>query len=181
MWVLVGVWFPSGNVERNLYTLPLPSVLSTDIWVSGGRIGRRRKLVPLIGRSFSCANISTISCSSADSLRWRHPLLKGRSRQLSARGVLPSLPISFPHRAPLALTLDYGQKKVTIADGVIDERNNQYITVREEEREAGREAKDEIVAVKLDGDPNAVEFLLFRSLVGELYFVSGRNNGWWNL
>ncbi|KAL3675531.1 hypothetical protein R1sor_025479 [Riccia sorocarpa] len=150
--------------------------------------------------------------------------------------------------APVALTLDYGQKKVRYADGVIDEQNNRYITVREDERESGREAKNEIVAVKLEGDPNAEPEVLITgndfyayprispdgkklcwmewshpnmpwdktsiwvgyissngnivdamcvaggedgiteapseprwSPAGELYFVSDRNNGWWNL
>ncbi|KAL3676372.1 hypothetical protein R1sor_026320 [Riccia sorocarpa] len=64
------------------------------------------------------------------------------------------------HKDQLALKPDYGQKKVSFADGVIDERNNRYITVQDEEREVGREAKDEIVAVKLDGDPNAPEVLI---------------------
>ncbi|KAL2652792.1 hypothetical protein R1flu_020920 [Riccia fluitans] len=151
-------------------------------------------------------------------------------------------------RVPVVLTPDYGEKKVRYADGVIDERNNRYITVREDERVAGREATNEIVAVQLNGDPRADPKVLVKgndfyayprispdgkklswmewshpnmpwdrtsvwvgditsngdvanatciaggdedvveapseprwSPAGELYFVSDRNNGWWNL
>ncbi|BBN00021.1 hypothetical protein MPTK1_1g25790 [Marchantia polymorpha subsp. ruderalis] len=58
-------------------------------------------------------------------------------------------------RTPVALTPDYGERRVRYADGVVDKSNGLYITVREDERMRGKEATNEIVVVQLSGDSSA--------------------------
>jgi dipeptidyl aminopeptidase/acylaminoacyl peptidase len=53
------------------------------------------------------------------------------------------------------LTPAYEGRAVRYADGEFDSKFDRYIIVREDNRQAGKEAVNEIVSVELNGDPNA--------------------------
>ncbi|CAK9855302.1 unnamed protein product [Sphagnum jensenii] len=56
---------------------------------------------------------------------------------------------------PVPLTPAYEGRAVRYADGEFDLKFDRYIIVREDNRQAGKEAVNEIVSVELNGDPNA--------------------------
>jgi hypothetical protein len=65
---------------------------------------------------------------------------------------------------PVPLTPAYEGRAVRYADGEFDLKFDRYIIVREDNRQAGKEAVNEIVSVELNGDPNAGKAFHFPKL-----------------
>jgi dipeptidyl aminopeptidase/acylaminoacyl peptidase len=65
-----------------------------------------------------------------------------------------------PGAAPHPITPEVPEAALRYADGMIDRRHNRMICVREDHRDAGREAVNTIVSVKLDGDEQGGEVIV---------------------
>ncbi|CAM6087845.1 unnamed protein product [Calypogeia fissa] len=65
-------------------------------------------------------------------------------------------------QTPIPLTPKYDGKVVRYADGVLDKQHDRFITVREDHRQTGREAVNEIVAIQINGDPNSEPVVLLK-------------------
>jgi dipeptidyl aminopeptidase/acylaminoacyl peptidase len=74
-------------------------------------------------------------------------------------------------RTPVPLTPAYENKAVRYADGDFDDRLNRIIVVREDNRQEGVEAVNEIVAVDLSGDANLEPKVLVK---GNHFYMSPR-------